>query len=93
MPEEKVKELEEIAKEKHADRATVVREMIITDIEGYKLKKAARRYREGKASIEEAAKQAEVSTWEMIEYIKKKNIRPPAQNLEELKKEHEEAME
>ena len=57
------------------------------------VEKAAEKYREGKASIEEAEKQAEVSTWEMIEYINKKNIRPPAQNLEELKKEHKEAIE
>ena len=38
-------------------------------------------------SLAEAARITEVSLWEMIEYVQRKNIRPPIENIEEVEKE------
>jgi predicted HTH domain antitoxin len=49
-------------------------------------------YQEVVVSLAEAATKAEVSLWEMMEYIHLKNIRPPVENPEEIEKELLESM-
>ena len=55
------------------------------------MEKAAEGYREGEKSIEAAAETAKVSIWEMVDYMQKNNIGPPAEDKEEIGAEFEEA--
>lgn len=91
IPEEDVDYLEKISKEEHLDRSALIRKMLMEDIKEYKLKKASEKYKKGKISVGEAAEEAKVSLWRMIEYLREENISPPAQSLEELEKEFEES--
>lgn len=85
LPKEVINELEEIAKAEHLDRVSLIRKMLLEDVEGYRLKRAAERYMGGKISIEEAAVRAKVSVWRMVEYLRERNINPPPETLEEMK--------
>ena len=84
LPEEVIKELEDIAKVEHLDSMSLIRKMLFEDVEEYLLKRAAERYKEGKVSIEEAAVRAKVSVWRMVEYLRERNINPPPETLEEM---------
>ena len=89
IPEEMAKKLDEIAEEKHLDRATLIRQMLAEDIEKSLIEKAAERYRKGEVSIEKAAEEAETSIWTMINHIERENITPPSKSTEELEKEYQ----
>ncbi len=84
LPEEVIKELEDIAREEHLDSLSLIRKMLLEEVEGYLLKRAAERYMGGKMSIEEAAVRAKVSVWRMVEYLRERNINPPPETLEEM---------
>ena len=92
LPEQMAEKLDEIAKEEHLDRATLIRKMLAEDIEDAIKKKAAEKYRKGEISVEQAAEQAETNLWEMIDYLEKENIRPPAKSNEELENEYQETV-
>ncbi len=81
LPEEVIKELEDIAKVEHLDSMSLIRKMLFEDIEEYLLKRAAERYKEGKISIEEAAVRAKVSMWRMVEYLRERNIKSATRDL------------
>ena len=84
LPKEVIKELEDIAKEEHLDSLSLIRKMLLEEVEGYLLKRAAERYMRGEISVEEAAVRAKVSVWRMIEYLRERNINPPPETLEEM---------
>ena len=50
----------------------------------YELKRMAELYRKGIVSLQEAATQAKLSLYEIMEYVKKENIHPPDQTKEEV---------
>lgn len=50
----------------------------------YELKRMAEIYRKGIVSLQEAATQAKLSLYEIMEYVKKENILPPDQTKEEI---------
>lgn len=81
LPEAVIKELEGIARAEYLDMVTLIRKMLLEDIEEYLLKRSAERYGEGRISIEEAAAIGKVSVWRMIEYLRDKNINPPPEDL------------
>jgi len=85
LPEEVIKELEDIAREEHLDRVSLIRKMLLEDVEEYLLKRAAERYMKGKISTEETAVRAKVNVWRMVEYLREENINPPPETLEEMK--------
>ena len=84
LPEAVIKELEDIARAEYLDMITLIRKMLLEDIEEYLLKRSAERYREGRISIEEAAAIGKVSMWRMIEYLRDRNINPPPEVLAEM---------
>ena len=47
LPEEVIKELEDIAREEHLDSLSLIRKMLLEEVEGYLLKRAAERYMGG----------------------------------------------
>lgn len=84
LPKEYVSELQSIARREHLDRAALIRKMLLDSLQEYLLKKAAEAYQRGDISLEEAAVRAKVSVWRMIEYLRRYNITPPPETLEEM---------
>ncbi|MBS7635238.1 UPF0175 family protein [Candidatus Bathyarchaeota archaeon] len=74
IPEEIAEALREIEEEEKADRATVVRKLLANAIQQWKMQKALRLYREGKATLWRAARMAGVTLREMMELAAKEGI-------------------
>ena len=83
LPQQLVKDLEFIEKVEQTDRSTTVRKLLYRAIGEWKLEYFARQYAEGKMGIARAAKEAGVSLWEMMEYLRQKRI-PAQYDLEDL---------
>ncbi len=84
IDDEYVKKLEEIAKRENIDRSALIRKFILQMLKEYELKRMAELYRKGIVSLQEAATQAKLSLYEIMEYVDKENIRPPDQAKEEV---------
>jgi len=84
IDDEYVKKLEEIAKRENIDRSALIRKFILQMLKEYELKRMAELYRKGIVSLQEAATQAKLSLYEIMEYVDKENIRPPDQTKEEV---------
>lgn len=91
MDDEDVKKLEEIAEQEHVDRSALVRKFILQKIKEYEIKQMMVLYQKGIVSLQEAASQAKVSLYEMMDYVQKENIRPPDQSKEEILEEIEDS--
>ncbi len=91
LSEDEVRELERIARRERLDRSALIRKMLAEDIETYRLNEAIDAIREGRASVEEAANQADVSVWAMINHLQEKNVQPPAEAVDALDRELEES--
>lgn len=74
IPEEIDKELKEIEREEGADRATVVRKLLVRAIEQWKIERALRLYQEGRVTLWRAARLAGVTLREMMELAAGKGI-------------------
>jgi predicted HTH domain antitoxin len=74
VPDDMAKDLAEIEKEEQADRATVVRKLLAQAIGEWKLERALTLYRDGKITLWKAAKNADLSLWEMMEIIRERKI-------------------
>lgn len=79
-----VKKLEIIAKRENIDRSALIRKFILQMLKEYEIKRMAELYRKGIISLQEAASQASVSLYEIMEYFKRENIHPPDQSKEEI---------
>jgi predicted HTH domain antitoxin len=71
LPKEFIKIIEEKAKEDRTDKSTVIRQFLAVAISEYKKAKAARLYKDGKITISTAAKMANLTVHEMVEYLVK----------------------
>jgi len=84
IDDEIVKKLEEIAKRENIDRSALIRKFILQMLKDYEIKRMTELYRKGIVSLQEAASQANISLYEIMEYVQKENIRPPDQSKEEI---------
>lgn len=91
LDDKDAEKLEKIAEKESLDRAALVRKFILQKIKEYEIKQMADLYQKGDVSLQEAASQANVSLYEMMEYIQKENIQPPEQSKEEILSEIEES--
>jgi predicted HTH domain antitoxin len=66
--------LKEIEEEEKTDRATVIRKLLVRGIKQWKIERALRLYREGKATLWRAARLAGVTLREMMEMAAKEGI-------------------
>ena len=62
----KIKKLE---KEESLDRSTIIRKLILIGYKDLAKKKAADDYMKGKITLSEAAHRAEITLWEMEQYL------------------------
>ena len=83
LPEELVRDLELIERLEQTDRSTTVRKLLSQATREWKLDYYARQYAEGKVGVARAARQAGVSIWEMMEYLRRKKI-PAQYDLDDL---------
>ena len=74
LPPNYLREIDLIAKEQGLDRATLIRQLLITGIKEYKVKLAVELYRTEKISIGKAAEMAGVSIWEIVDILREQRI-------------------
>ncbi|HEY0089920.1 MAG TPA: ribbon-helix-helix protein, CopG family [Candidatus Lokiarchaeia archaeon] len=79
-----VKKLDEIAKKENIDRSVLVRKFILQMLKEYEIKRTTELFRKGIVSLQEAASQASVSIYEIMDYVQRENIHPPDQSKEEI---------
>ena len=74
LPYTLVRDLEAIEEIEQSDRSTTVRKLLHRAIQHWKLDHYSRLYGDGKLSLARAARQAGVSLWEMMDYVRKRKI-------------------
>jgi predicted HTH domain antitoxin len=74
LPDTVVRDLEAIERVEQADRSTTVRKLLSRAIQDWKLDHYSRLYGSGKVTLARAAREARVSLWEMMDYVKTKRI-------------------
>ncbi len=84
IDDETAEKLEKIAKKENIDRSALVRKFILQKLKEYEIKQMTEFYQKGIVSLQEAASQANVSLYEIMEYVQKENIHPPDQTKEEI---------
>ena len=72
LPHAVVRDLEAIEQVEQADRSTPIRKLLSRAIQEWKLEHYSRLYGTGKLTLARAARQAGVSLWEMMDYVKTK---------------------
>ncbi|MHA1670550.1 MAG: ribbon-helix-helix protein, CopG family [Promethearchaeota archaeon] len=82
--DEDAKKLEKIAEKENIDRSALVRKFVLQKLKEYEIKQMMELYQKGVVSLQEAASQANVSLYEIMEYAQKENIHPPDQPKEEI---------
>src|SRR3972149_3608776 len=85
LPHDLLKDLEMIEKLEQTDRSTTVRKLLHRAVGDWKREYYARQYAEGRMTLARAAREAEVSLWEMIDYVRQRKI-AAQYDLEEIKK-------
>jgi predicted HTH domain antitoxin len=84
IEEELAEVIDEVSKEEGLDRSTVIRRFLMKAAKEWLIEKNLRDYEDGKITLWQAAKKCNLSLWEMIEEVKKKDIHVPY-TLDELK--------
>jgi predicted HTH domain antitoxin len=74
LEKDQKKAIDEMAKDEKTDRATALRKTLDLGTKQYNLEKAIEKYSAGKIGVGLAAKQANISLWEMMDILKQKNI-------------------
>ena len=72
LPDTVVRDLEAIEEVEQSDRSTTVRKLLSRAIQDWKLDHYSRLYGGGKLTLARAAREAGVSLWEMMDYVKTK---------------------
>jgi len=74
LPDRVVRDLEAIEQVEQADRSTTVRKLLSRAIHDWKLDHYSRLYGSGKLTLARAAREARVSLWEMMDFVKTQKI-------------------
>ena len=69
LPREMLSQIEKLSKEEHEDRSTIIRKLVILGYLDLVKEKAAEKYRGGKTTLSQAARQAGLTLWEMEHYL------------------------
>ena len=85
LPEGLVRDLETIEETEQSDRSSTVRKLLYRAIKDWKLEHYARLYGEGKLTLARAAREAGVSLWEMMNYVRSRKI-PAQYDLEDFQR-------
>jgi len=83
-----LKKIEKLSKEEVLDRSSTIRKLVHLGYQDIIKKKAAQNYIQGKLTISEAAHRAEITIWEMEEYLVEQGYKS-SYSIEDLEKEME----
>jgi hypothetical protein len=76
LNEKELELFQKILELEHLDSSSLLRKWILEKIEDYFMQKYGESVHRGECSFEEAANQAGVSLWRMIEHVRKHNLWP-----------------
>ena len=74
LPKDILKAIQKLSKEELEDRSTIIRKLVMIGYKDVIKKKAAENYIKGKITISEAAHQADLTIFEMEEYLVKQGF-------------------
>ncbi|MEW6033965.1 MAG: UPF0175 family protein [Chloroflexota bacterium] len=83
LPESLIADLERIERVEQTDRSTVLRKLLYRALREWKLDHYSEEYGQGRMTLARAAEEADVSIWEMMDYVRQKKI-PAQYGLEDL---------
>ena len=89
VEKEKLRQLEEIAKEEQSDRSTVARRLLDAGIRGWKVDRAAERFQRGKVSLWKASQESGLSLREFMDVLEERKAPTVGVTVAELEKEVE----
>ena len=84
LEDEIVSKLDSITKKENIDRSSLIRKFILEQIAQYEMQRVGELYRKGLVSLQEAATQANVTIYEMMDFLQKERIRPPLETSDEI---------
>ena len=84
LNDDKISELNELAKQEHLDRASLIHKILLDKIIERKMQKMAELYHKGVLSLQEASTAADVSIYGIMDYLEKGKIQPPMETVEEM---------
>ena len=88
LPESFIRDLEIIEQIEHADKSTVLRKLLAGALKDWKMEHYAREYGQGRVTLGKASEDAEVSIWEMMDYVRDSKI-ASQYSLEDLEHDYE----
>jgi predicted HTH domain antitoxin len=91
LKKEEIEELNKISQREHIDRSALVRKFLIRQVQEYKMRDMAEKYRKGLVSLAEAATLAGVSIYDMMDYLDREKIKPLQTTIEEFNNAHDDA--
>ena len=74
VPKETLEEIDKYSKEKHMDRATLLRNLIEQGLEYEKKEKILQQYKNRKISLQRAAELLKIDLTEMLELVKREDL-------------------
>jgi len=74
LPLELVQDLEMIERVEQTDRSTALRKLLDRAVTEWKREYYARQYGDGHMTLARAAREAKVSLWEMMDYVRRRKI-------------------
>lgn len=83
LPESLIADLERIEQVEQTDRSTVLRKLLYRALREWKLDHYSGEYGQGRMTLARAAEEADVSIWEMMDYVRQRKI-PAQYGLEDL---------
>lgn len=84
VEEELAKVIDEVARREGMDRSTVIRRFLMKAVKEWLIERSLEDYEQGKVTLWQAAARCDMSLWEMISEVKKREIHVPY-TLEELR--------
>ena len=69
LPDEILKEIDKVSKKEIEDRSTIIRKLIILGYSLFRKQKASEEYIKGNITLSKAAKQADITIWEMEKFL------------------------
>jgi len=81
-----IKDLYNIEKSLHTDRSEVIRRLLSEAIQKWKIENALKEISQHKISIGKAAKECNISLWEMLDLVKRNNVNWTGYSEEDLEK-------
>ena len=88
IDEDFLNKIDKLGKEEGVDRSTIIREMINLGYKDFIMDRLSKSYIEGKVTLSQAAKLAEVTIWEMEKYLVDKGFKS-SYSIDDLEKELE----